>query len=277
VDRKGFTLVETVVAMAVLTVIVAGTFSAVSFACSASVAAEELNTARNIASYALEFIRSRNVTRQGTHGSVAGWYAGPGSGSEGLPGIIDLTGEPLAINSSPLCPGDPGMTIANTCSTLQGYVSLCDPGKIPGGEDDPVEPNAHVGSEGSMHRYQDAVTGDPYILRFPLDSTIATPNPIQDFTAWGDYVKEWEGSRLPTVWGSYPLADGRLDKHCTTSPARREACRSYRGYRVLTQIAARSDDDAYRHVRTYDVRVTVLWMSGTVERHYALETSIATY
>lgn len=275
--RKGFTLVETVVAMAVLMVIVAGTFSAVSFACSARVAAEQVNTARNIAGYALEFIRSRNVTRQDVRSSGTGWYAGSGMGTEGLPGIIDLAGVPLAINSSPLLPDDTAPAGAYTYSTLQGYVSLRDAGTIPSGGDDPAEPNACVEGEGALRRYRDAVSGDPYVLKFPFDSSVTFPPPIADFTALGSYVNELGSLRQPTIWGSWTLADGIADPHCTMSSARREACRSYRGYRVLTQIAARSDDDTYRHVRTYDVRVTVLWMTGTGEQHYTCETSIASY
>ena len=275
--RKGFTLVETVVAMAVLMIIVTGTFSAVSFACSTSVAAEDLNTARNIANYSLDFIRSRNVTRQDPHGFTSGWYGGPGTTDGGLPGIIDLAGQPLRINSNPVCPGDAGSEAAGSYSSLQGYVSLRDPWTIPLDEDDPWEPNAHVRTAGTTRRYEDAITGDPYIIRFPLGGAITTPAPIRAFAVWGDYGIEHEGLRAPTVWGLLTLPDGSPDAHCTTSGARKEACYAYRGYRVLTQMVARSDDEACRHVQTYDVRVTVLWMVGTREHQYAIRASIATY
>jgi len=273
----GFTLVETVIAIVLLMIVIAGTFSAVSFACSASAASEGLNTAKNIANYTLEFLRSRNVTRQDPHGFASGWYTGTGVTSDGLPGIIDLTGEPLGINTNPLCPGDSYSSLTYAFSSLQGYVSLRDPATIPSGEDDPLEPNAYVTIAGSRRRYEDAVTGDPYIVRFPLDSSLAWPSAIRAFTAWGDYRKQSSGKQLPTVWGSYVLAGSHVDDHCTTSSGRKEACLSYRGYRVLTQILARSGDSLYKHVQTYDVRVTVLWMVSAKEHRYALSSTIATY
>src|SRR5450759_3458029 len=162
--RIGFTLIEAVVAIAILMIVVAGTFSAVSFAYSASAVAEGLNTAKNIANYTLEFIRSRNVTQQDTHGFTSGWYTGPGVTEIGLPGIIDLQGEPLNINSHPLCPEDSGNNLTYAYSSLQGYVSLVsvrDVTTIPSGEDDAREPNANV-TVGPNRRYEDAVTRDPY-------------------------------------------------------------------------------------------------------------------
>jgi hypothetical protein len=270
-------LVETVVATVLLMIIIAGTFSAVSFAYSAGAASEGLNTAKNIAHYTLEFIRSRNVTRQDPHGFASEWFTGTGVANDGLPGIIDLAGEPLGINSNPLCPGDSCSSLTYAYSSLQGYVSLRDPATIPSGEDDPVEPNANVTIVGSRHLYEDAVTGDPYIVRFPLDSSLAWPSAIRAFTAWGDYRQESSGIQAPTVWGSYVLAGSHVDDHCTTSASRAEACRSYRGYRVLIQILARSGDSPYKHVQMYDVRVTVLWMVGAKEHRYVLSSTIATY
>lgn len=274
--RLGFTLIEAVVAIAILMIVVAGTFSAVSFAYSASAVAEGLNTAKNIANYTLEFIRSRNVTQQDTHGFTSGWYTGPGVTSEGLPGIIDLNGEPLKINRLPLSPGDSANSLTYAYSSLQGYVSLRDVTKIPSGEDDPLEPNANV-TGGPNRRYEDAVTGDPYIVRFPLDSSLASPSPIRAFTAWGDYRMQNNGKQDPTVWGSDVLAGSHVDDHFTTISDRKEACTSYRGYRVLTQILARSGSATYKHVQAYDVRVTVLWMVGAKEHRYALFSTIATY
>lgn len=274
--RIGFTLIEAVVAIAILMIVVAGTFSAVSFAYSASAVAEGLNTAKNIANYTLEFIRSRNVTQQDTHGFTSGWYTGPGVTSEKLPGIIDLNGEPLKINRLPLSPGDSANSLTYAYSSLQGYVSLRDVTTIPSGEDDPLEPNANV-TVGSNRRYEDAVTGDPYIVRFPLDSSLASPSPIRAFTAWGDYRMQNNGKQDPTVWGSDVLAGSHVDDHFTTSFDRKEACTSYRGYRVLTQILARSGSATYKHVQAYDVRVTVLWMVGAKEHRYALFSTIATY
>lgn len=275
--RTGFTLIETVIAMAILMIVVGGTFSAVSFAYSVSATAEGQNTAKNIANYTLEFIRSRNVTQQDTHGFTSGWYTGPGVTSNGLPGLIGLKGEPLNINSHPLCPGDSGNNLTYAYSSLQGYVSLRDPTTILSNEDDPLEPNANVKVGNVGRQYEDAVTMDPYVMKFPLDSSVAWPSPILSFTAFGDYRKQSNGKQLATIWGAYPLVGTHLDEHCTSVSARKDACTSYRGYRVLTQIIARSGDDAYKHVQTYDVRVTVLWMVGAKEHKYAVSTTIATY
>lgn len=278
--------------MAILMIIVIGTFSAVSFAYSTSATAEGLNTGKNIADYAIEYLRSRNVTRQDMHGLSPVWY--PGSGvtaggitTGGFPGIMDLAGEPLNINHVPLLPGVAEGTSAATTtyaySSLQSYVSLWDAATIlSSSTDDPLEPNASVkvAGVGSERRYVDAVTSDPYVLRFPLDSVSASPPaaaPIRAFTAWGDYHMLVSSKWQPTVWGSSFLAGTFVDPHCTTTSGRKDACTSYRGYRVLTQIRALSSSATYNHVQTYDVRVTVLWMVGAKERRYVVSTTIATY
>ena len=285
--RLGFTLVEVVVAMAILMIIVVGVFSAVSFAYSASATAEGLNTAKNIADYTIEYLRSRNVTHQDTHGLSPVWYPGTGVTAAGFPGIMDLAGEPLNINHVPLLPGvAPGTNAATTTyaySSLQSYVSLWNAATIlSSSSDDPLEPNASVkvAGVGSERRYVDAVTSDPYVIRFPLDSVSTSPPapaPIRAFAAWGDYHKLVSSKWQPTVWGSSLLAGTYVDPHCTTSSPRQTACASYRGYRVLTQIRALSSSAAYNHVQTYDVRVTVLWMVGAKERTYVVSTTIATY
>jgi len=293
--RLGFTLVEVVVAMAILMIIVVGVFSAVSFAYSASATAEGLNTAKNIADYTIEYLRSRNVTHQDDHGlglTPSQWYPGTGVTGGGVttggfPGIMDLAGEPLNINHVPLLPGvAPGTNAATTTyaySSLQSYVSLWNAATIlSSSSDDPLEPNASVkvAGVGSERRYVDAVTSDPYVIRFPLDSVSTSPPapaPIRAFAAWGDYHKLVSSKWQPTVWGSSLLAGTYVDPHCTTSSPRQTACASYRGYRVLTQIRALSSSAAYNHVQTYDVRVTVLWMVGAKERTYVVSTTIATY
>jgi hypothetical protein len=52
----------------------------------------------------------------------------------------------------------------------------------------------------------------------------------------------------------------------------------YRGFRVLTQVIARTADrTAYNHVQYYDVQVTVFWVTGTRESQYGLTTQIIAY
>lgn len=289
--RSGFTLIEVIVAMAILMIIVVGTFSAVSFAYSTSATAEGLNTAKNIADYTIEYLRSRNVTHQDDHGlglTPSQWYPGTGTTTGGVttggfPGIMDLAGEPLNINHLPLCPldaaGGPSTSPGYAYSSLQSYVSLRDVATIVSGSDDPLEPNASVkvAGVGTERRYVDAVTSAPYVIRFPLDSSVASPAPILAFAAWGDYHKFVSGAWQPTVWGSSFLAGTYPDPHFTLDSGRKTACTSYRGYRVLTQIRALSASATYKHVQTYDIRVTVLWMVGAKERRYVVSTTIATY
>lgn len=64
--RSGFTLIELVVAIAILLVVVVGVLSSVAFAYTSSNDTELRNTAKNVASYTLEYLRSWTVTRGNT-------------------------------------------------------------------------------------------------------------------------------------------------------------------------------------------------------------------
>jgi hypothetical protein len=60
--------------------------------------------------------------------------------------------------------------------------------------------------------------------------------------------------------------------------AQKSATQDYRGFRVLTQVVARTAaPSTYSHVQYYDVTVTVLWMSGTREASYELVSRIVAY
>lgn len=274
----GFTLVEVIVASALVLVVLGGLFSVISYTYYAGASTETLNTAKNIADYSLEYLRARNVTTQYAPTYVAGqtFYVPLTATSGVLPGLIDLTGKALGINTHPMYPDghveqQSGSGYTAVLSTLQGYVSLRD-----GVAADAWETNAILESLGSgVYRYRDMITSDPYAIRFGTVNAAPLPPPdsaIHLFSSYGDYRKtDSDGKYLLTIWGS------STDGHFTTDSARSTACRSYSGYRILTRITAHSNDVTYTHVQYYDVQITVYWMVAGKERSYATRTTIATY
>src|SRR5664280_553586 len=115
----GFTLIELVVAMAILLVVMIGVLSAISFAYTSSNDTEMRNTAKNVASYTLEYLRARTVTR-GTSTSVLtalgipsplippvpsdgtyGWYDATTNPTGAFPSMIDVGNLPLQSNGYP--------------------------------------------------------------------------------------------------------------------------------------------------------------------------------
>jgi len=281
--RSGFTLIEVVVASALVLIILGSLFSVISYTYYAGASTETLNAAKNIADYSLEYLRARNVTppppgvtQVQPNDVIAGQtFYNPSTATTGLlPGLLDLTGTPLAINTHPMYPDGTvegsGSGGKATLSTLQGYVSLRNVDALSA---DPWETNAVIlPTSGSPRSYFDMITGDPYVIRFGTVDAAASPaSAIQLFSSYGDYRKLSGMTYLPTIWGS------STDAHFTTDSTRNAACRSYSGYRILTQITAHSNDVTYAHVQYYDVQITVYWMIAGKERSYANRTTIATY
>lgn len=281
--RSGFTLIEVVVASALVLIVLGSLFSVISYTYYASASTETLNTAKNIADYSLEYLRARNATppppgfTQVQPNDVFGVQTFYNPSTAGLlPGLLDLRGRPLSINTHPMYPDGTvegsGSGGKATLSTLQGYVSLRD-----GVVADAWETNAILESLGSsVYRYRDMITNDPYVIRFgTINAAPPTPaSAIQLFSSYGDYRKtDSNGKYLATIWGLSTPTDG----HFTTDSTRSTACRSYSGYRILTQITAHSNDATYAHVQYYDVQITVYWMIAGKERSYANRTTIATY
>src|SRR5450759_3299809 len=106
---RGFTLIEVVVAMAILLVIMIGVLSSVAFAYTSSTDTEMRNIATNVASYTLEYLRARTITR-GTSTSVLtafgitsistgtyGWYSATNP-TGAFPSMIDVANLPLQSN-----------------------------------------------------------------------------------------------------------------------------------------------------------------------------------
>jgi len=261
----------------------AALFSLISYTGYATASAETLNTAKNLADYCLEYLRARNVTtpRSGVavqpRDAVAGqsFYSASNPGAPaGFPGLLDLTGHALAVNSTPMYPDGSvegsGSGGKATLSTLQGYVSLRNVNALTA---DPWETNATIlPATGTSRSYFDMITGDPYVIRFGTVDAAALPaSAVQLFSSYGDYRKLSGATYLGTIWGS------SADAHFTTDSARNTACHSYSGYRVLTQITAHSNSTTYKHVQYYDVQITVYWMISGKEQSYATRTTITTY
>ena len=268
----GFTLVEVVVASALVLIILGSLFSVISYTYYASASAETLNTAKNIADYSLEYLRARNVTTQYAPTDVADltFYVPVTATAGVLPGLVDLTGTPLAINSHPVYPDGTvegsGSGGKATLSTLQGYVSLRDVNALTA---DPWETNALIlPTTGAPRSYFDMITRDPYVIRFgTVDAAVSPASAIHSFSSSTGYA--------PYIWSSLTT-----NLHFAPNPATgttQTACRAYMGYRILTQITAHSNDVTYRHVEYYDVQITVSWMIAGQERSYANRTTIATY
>src|SRR5664280_857216 len=118
----GFTLIELVVAMAILLVVMIGVLSAISFAYTSSNDTEMRNTAKNVASYTLEYLRARTVTR-GASGLMTtlgmtptstgnyGWYNASANASGFFPSMIDTENLPIQSDGQP-------------CNFLWTYVCL---------------------------------------------------------------------------------------------------------------------------------------------------------
>ena len=263
--RAGFTLIEVIVAMAILLIIVVSVLMLATVSASSLKDSEARDMAKNIATYTVEYLRSRNVTSDNNFIPTSSWYPA----SEDYPGIVDLGNTPLQINANPALPNQtyadkPGAFY----SSLQGYVSLANsPADLtPSNEDG----NAKV----IGGKYYDLTTGAPYVVRFPLVSDL-DPDPIKNFTALTDYNALIYTTDKPTDTNSKTNPSSpEYDPHYTNDAT---GTMAYRGFRVLTQIAARTKDSSYTHVQYYDVKVTVFWIIGNKEHSYSLATQITTY
>ena len=339
----GFTLIELVVAMAILLVVMIGVLSAISFAYTSSTDTEMRNTAKNVASYTLEYLRARTVTR-GASGLMAslgmtlsstgtyGWYDATTNPTGAFPSIVDVDNLPLQSDGYPcnytstyvrtgvisdgssnpsdttgsggIVAGQQAIRFASRhaasptqsyadqalafTSTLQGYVSvenMVDPGspsQNPAPEDKNLAQMHFSGSNTASGTYRTTL----------MDSALV-PLP-----AWTDLVVRYPGvypSTQPVITSFTPLT-GYLAKvyttdasrvlkgnqeynpYYTTDSTKKAATQSYRGFRVLTQVVARTAAPAtLSQVQYYDVTVTVLWMNGTHESNYELTSQIVAY
>lgn len=269
--RRGFTLIEVIVSMFVLLVVMMSVFMLISTSAGSLRNSDMLDMAKNIATYTVEYVRSRNVTLDNNFLGTSDWYSDTNT-SAVYPGLADLGHDPveanvnataLSINTNPATP-EKSYSAASTAfySSLQGYVSLA---SSPSDGDPATEDgNAKVASG----KYYDRVTSVPYMVRFPADA--GTASAIANFTALSGYNAMIYATNANQTDSTKP----EYDPHYTTT---KTGTTAYRGFRILTQMVARRMASNPSHVYYYDVRVTVFWMVGGTERSYAVSTQLATY
>jgi hypothetical protein len=323
--------------MAILLVVMIGVLSAVSFAYTSSTDTEMRNTAKDIATYTLEYLRARTVTR-GTSASrltalgitvsstgTYGWYDASTNANGAFPSMVDVGDLPLQSDGYPCnytstyvrgsivdgnsnSAGTGGIGAGGVAiwfaskhaaspietyttrrlaftSTLQGYVSVRDmtaPGSTlnPAPEDGNLARMLFSGSNVANGTYRTTLTDldllgawADLIVRYP-GVYLASPPYITSFTPGTTYLAK-----------VYTTDAFRVDKsnqeynpYYTNDPTKKAATQDYRGFRVLTQVVARTAAPAtFSHVQYYDVTVTVLWMSGTRESNYELVSRIVAY
>ena len=301
--RAGFTLIEVVIAMAIILIIVVSVLLMVTFASANLKESEGKEMAKNIAVYTMEFIRSRNVTYPDNPlGHDPSEF-----GNDDLhyyPGLVDLWDLPIQSNGHPsetliksinVNPAISNQTYNDNSYafyySLQGYVSLGDFDHLSSADPSPEDANAYI-CDFSTEHYHDklykaspanehshVMEGNHYIVRFPFNSTInngTQPNPdaVRNFSADANYIP----MIYTTDLNKTDNTSLEYDPHYTSDSSKEASTMAYRGFRVLTSIAARKknalDSD---HVQYYDVKVTVFWVTQGKEHSYSLATQVVTY
>ena len=275
--RKAFTLIEVMVAMAILLVIIISVLMLSTFSVYTLKDSEALDMAKNIAVYSVEYIRARNATWPDNPLGVAQTDFKNDS-TKNYPGLMDLWGTPLRPNGNlsdtiNVNPATPNQTYHDKPKafyfSLQGYVSLAATPTTanPSREDG----NLYVCNYSPKH-YHDIITDNRILLKFPLTST--NSNAIKNFTALPGY----NGLIYTTDVDKTNSSKQEYNPHYTNDSSKKAGAMAYRGFRVLTQIVARKkaavDPD---HVQYYDVKVTVFWITGGKEHSYSIATQITTY
>ncbi len=264
--------------MTILMIVMMSVFMLIGVSATSLRNSEMLETAKNIGTYTVEYLRARNVTLDNNFINTANWYSASNT-SASYPGLVDLGSNfveknnlvPLAINTTPAL-SSTTYTSTSFYSSLQGYVSLAD-------NPSAANPSFQDGNAKVVAgKYYDRVTGVPYVVvpyvvRFPGAS-----GTITNFTSLTGY-----NAMIYSSNSAYTTISSRqYDPHYTPTKAGTTA---YSGFRVLTQIAARASEDpnnlghlpANPHVQYYDVRVTIFWLIGSAEHSYSLSTQITTY
>ncbi len=303
-NKRGFTLIEIVVALAILVIIIASTLSLLASTYSNIRDSEMRDIAKNIANYTLEYIRARNVTADNPLSFNPAQFGTTDVDlpEHYLPGLVDLWNIPLqsnghpsgtvnsnlkCINNNPCLPNDTYSTSPlSFYYSLQGYDSLGDFDYLIPSYPAPEDANTYICSY-YIHHYHDidvayfnggVHTYNHLMMRFPFNSTINSgtqPNPdaIKSFTALPGY--------LPMVYTKDPQktnqASPDYSPFYTNDIALKKRTMAYRGFRILISIVARKKDPAATHVQYFDIRIVVLWKSGNAERNYVLSSQMITY
>ncbi|MEF3245341.1 MAG: type II secretion system GspH family protein [Caldisericaceae bacterium] len=289
--RKGFNLLEVVIAISVLFIITLSALLLSTFSATSLKDSEARDMAKNIATFVVEFVRSRNVTMDNNFLGILPptdpsfstassndkrskyWFDPDLNPNAYFPGLVDLGANPLLTNPEPLRPNTSSDTInihpalpdvsynSNSFySSLQGFVSF---------SNNPVNssPSQEDGNAFTNNgKYYDLITTAPYVVQFPEG--------INNFSAFANY----NALIFTTDSDKVNTNSAVFDPHYTNEVSKKIATMSYRGFRVLTQIVARKKDaSSPNHVQYYDVKVTVFWIVGSYEHSYSLSTKVTTY
>jgi len=263
--RRGFTIIEVIASIVVVTfVIVATTVAAISINAGEK-RDEQLVEAKDIANYALEYIISRNATRDNTLGFGSDQFGN--DDSHPLPGLIDIDGNPLSINTHPATPTEKFSDKPSAFYfSLQGVVSL-------GENDYIVDANPSLEDKNlstTSGKYYTLVTDNPLLVKFPLTATINgqdNPSKIKLFNPGADY--------LPRIFKPNDPDDC---PYFTNDTSLKKRTMDYTGYRVLIKVVARKQNSTDPdHAQWFDIDIRVYWMEGKNEREYSLKSKLTTY
>ncbi|BAL81454.1 type II secretion system protein [Caldisericum exile] len=270
--RRGFTLIETMVSIIVVTFIVVSVTSAAMSINVAEKRAESRQIAKDLANYVIDYIRSKNVTYDNTLGYDISLFGN--DNTHPLPGLVDIYGTPLSLNVSPALPSEKFNDKPSAFYfSLQGFVSLGENGYVSDTNPALEDANLYV----SQGKYYDRVTNNVLVVRFPLTRTIngmLNPERIDFFKSGENYVPKIYVKGAGLTNSNNP----NFTPYYTNDGAIASKTKEYKGYRVLTKIVARkqriTDPD---HVQWFDVEVTVYWIEGLEEKSYSVKIKLTSY
>jgi len=271
-ERRGFTIIETMVSIVIVTFVIVAAITGVLSVATAEKRSEKTIEAKDIANYVLDYIRSRNVTFDNPMGFDSSLFGN--DENHPLPGLIDANGNPLSINTSPATPNQKFSNKPEAFYfSLQGVVSLGENGYIIDSNTSPEDANLYI----SNGKYFTLITNAPLLVRFPLNSTINgqdNPSKIVLFSAGGNYIPKIFRNGNAFTTPSNP----NYSPYFTNNTLVKDKTTDYTGYRVLTKVVARkqksSDPD---HVQWFDVEITVYWKEGLNEKEYSIKAKLTSY
>ena len=183
-----------------------------------------LETAKNIGTYTVEYLRARDVTLDNNFINTSNWYSaahpsyqyprtgGPGQQSRGEEqyGTAGVQHESGAFRVPPT-------RRRRLYSSLQGYVSLAD-------NPSAASPSVQDGNANVVAgKYYDRVTGVPYVVRFPVNSFGS--GAISNFTALAGY-----NAMIYSSNSAYTTTSSRqYDPHYTSTKANYDGLQGLQG------------------------------------------------
>jgi hypothetical protein len=301
--------------MAIMMIVMIGILSTISYAYTASTRTEQLDIARRIASYTVEYLRARTVTRTNNlvgAGTVSGvgvyFFNGTNALNGAFPSIIDAWGLPLQSNGKD-CRYSQAY-VASHSSIVDGSLNGDGVTRMQFSSRNPALPTQTAADV--PWAFSSTLQGYSSLLDPSGSSSWSAQNPCAEDgnlartsgsgNNTGYYQSSATGCHVPVLFpGTYGSATAVAQfqalsgyvpriyatdtRYTTTSSLLYDphytnavtGTMAYRGFRVLTQIVARKATSAQTQVQYYDVQVTVFWVTGTKESHYGLATQIVAY